>query len=130
LGERGGTPSTGTGWNDLDRMVKWREAAANESRRVKWSGGGRWNSVHYYLKHEKTRPKAGSVVQGLLVPRIASAFVQRFDSVFHIRDSAVDARFHLVYAILHSLEATSYGDGDIVAVLVNETLDLFEVFLI
>ena len=25
LGERGGTPSTGMGWNDLDRMVKWRE---------------------------------------------------------------------------------------------------------
>jgi hypothetical protein len=22
LGERGGTPSTGMGWNDLDRMVK------------------------------------------------------------------------------------------------------------
>jgi hypothetical protein len=30
LGERGGTPSTGIGWNDLDRPLKWEEGAAND----------------------------------------------------------------------------------------------------
>jgi len=37
LGERGGTPSTGLGWNDLDRMVKWRE------------GGGETNTVSFAI---------------------------------------------------------------------------------
>src|SRR5437868_3294001 len=30
LGERGGTTSTGMGWNDLDRPVKWEEGRSEE----------------------------------------------------------------------------------------------------
>ena len=52
------------------------------------------------------------------------------DLVLDFREAGIEAGFGGIYALLQSLEASGDGDGNVVAVLVDDTLDEFEVFLI
>lgn len=69
-------------------------------------------------------------LERLFVQRRSVTCGSRFESVLDICEPAVEARFHRIYALFHALEAASDGDGNIVAVLVNNALDLFEVFVV
>ena len=66
-------------------------------------------------------------LERLLVQRVSGAFGSRFELVLYIRDAVVEARFRRIEAFFQALEAASDGDGDVVGVLVNNGLDLFEV---
>jgi hypothetical protein len=52
------------------------------------------------------------------------------DFVLNIGEPRIEARFGCVYAFFQPLERAGDGNCDVVAVLVNETLDTFEVFLL
>ena len=92
-------------------------------------GSGNRPSVASAVARKKPRLLAGFFrLERLFVQRLSVS--ERFEFVLDIREPTVEARFHRIYALLQALEAASDGNGDVVAVLVNDALDLFEVVVV
>jgi hypothetical protein len=51
-----------------------------------------------------------------------------FQAVFDVRKPAIKAALGRIEALPQPLKASRNGDGDIIGVLVNDTLDEFQVF--
>jgi hypothetical protein len=97
-------------------------------------------------EHEKTPPEGGvfsvllerrfvaqtnlSNLRSDVSERVGYILPTAFNRVLKLGQTAVDTRFTRVYAFLKPLETSGDGDGDVIAVLVNDSFYEFEVFLL